>query len=526
MEAEPDHLLTGELPVVRHDDTGGPPRPPRFRPVRITLKVALALIVVYFGATLVIPGVRKSVRELTSVNPILIVAGFGLEIAALYAYSLLTRAALGESGSLMSSGRLFRIQMSTKALSSIVPGGSAASSALGYRLLTMSGVPGPDAGFALATAGLGSAVVLNLLFWLSLVVSIPIRGVSAGYAAAAVGGIILMGAVGALIYGLLEGQSRSEKVFRWAARKMRFNEDRAAAAIRHVGGRLEDLAADKQLLARVIGWATANWLLDVAALWVFLRAFGSAPDFDALLVAFGLVNVAAVIPILPGGLGTIDLGLPIALVGFGVTRATAVLGVGTYRLAQFFFPILLGGVLYLSLRLGPWSIQRRERLTRLRDLAAEQAANRESALDFAARFDRRNKAAAARAAIALDPTSELEAPDVTGDPQDLTVPPSASSSGSSVPSAPPPPPGMTPPPPTATPPSSMTPPPGEVLLSPDAMTATTPRRVGSPSDPSDPGERPPRRQRPPQPPAGEGGTSASSADADADDERPPPSTEG
>ena len=63
--------------------------------------------------------------------------------------------------------RLFRIQMSTKALSSIVPGGSAAGSALGYRLMTLSGVNGPDAGFALATAGLGSAVVLNLIFWIA-----------------------------------------------------------------------------------------------------------------------------------------------------------------------------------------------------------------------------------------------------------------------------------------------------------------------------------------------------------------------
>ena len=64
--------------------------------------------------------------------------------------------------------RMFRIQMSTKALGNIVPGGSAASSALGYRLLTLSGISGPDAGFALATAGLGSAVVLNLLFWIAL----------------------------------------------------------------------------------------------------------------------------------------------------------------------------------------------------------------------------------------------------------------------------------------------------------------------------------------------------------------------
>ena len=73
---------------------------------------------------------------------------------------------------------MFRIQMSTKALSNIVPGGSAAGSALGYRLMTLSGINGPDAGFALATAGIGSAVVLNLIFWFALMVSIPIRGVN------------------------------------------------------------------------------------------------------------------------------------------------------------------------------------------------------------------------------------------------------------------------------------------------------------------------------------------------------------
>jgi hypothetical protein len=203
-----------------------------------------------------------------------------------------------------------------------------------------------------------------------------------------VAGIILLGAIAGLVYGLLEGRDRSERVFRWIARKLRMNEDRAAAAIRHIAGRLEDLAADRKLLIRVGGWAAANWMLDIAALWIFLRAYGPAPDIDALIVAFGLVNVLAVIPLLPGGLGTIDIGLPLALGGFGVSRATAVLGVGTYRLAQFFFPIVLGGLMYTSLRVGPWSIERRDRLRRLRDLASEPATD-ERALDFAARFERR-----------------------------------------------------------------------------------------------------------------------------------------
>lgn len=405
MDSNGDDLRTGELPAVSPDDTGGPPRPPRFRRFRLTLKLLVLVLVVYFAIVTVVPGVRKAIGELRNVNPILLAIGFALEIAALYSYSLLTRAAIGPNGEHISPTRLFRIQMSTKALSSIVPGGSAAGSALGYRLMTLSGVPGPDAGFALATAGLGSAVVLNLVFWIALVVSIPIRGVNAGYATGAVAGVIVMGFAAVLVFGLLEGQTRAEKVLRWIARKLRMNEDRAAAGVRHIGGRLEDLAADRQLLARVAGWAAANWLLDAAALWVFLRAFGQGTDADALLVAFGLANVLAVIPITPGGLVIIEATLTSALVGFGLSRSTAVLGVATWRLAQFFFPIVLGGVLYASLRFGPWSIERRERLRRLRDIAADAASDTESALDFAVRFGRR------RALAATDAGTDAATPD-------------------------------------------------------------------------------------------------------------------
>ena len=422
IEQDPaDRLHTGELPAVPADASGGEPRPRKFKPIRLTLKIALVGLLIYFGVFLVVPGIRKSVSELGSVDPVLLVLGFALEMGALFCYSLLTRAALGDSAALVSSGRMFRIQLSTKALASIVPGGSAASSALGYRLLTVSGVQGADAGFALATAGLGSAIVLNVLFWLALVVSIPIRGVSPGYASAAIAGIILLGLIAALIYGLLEGRERSEKIFRWTARKLRMNEDRAAAAVKHIAGRLEDLAADRKLLIRVAGWAAANWLLDVAALWVFLRAFGPAPDVDALLVAFGQVNVLAVIPLMPGGLGTIDIGLPLALTGFGVSRATAVLGVGTYRLAQFFFPIILGGIMYTSLRVGPWSIERVDRLRRLRDLASEPTANQESALDFASRFERRRNAPEGAVATA-EPSMPSAAPPPVAPPVTVVHP--------------------------------------------------------------------------------------------------------
>ncbi len=316
--------------------------------------------------------------------------GLGLELAALYCYAPLMKAALGEPGEHLSSGRLFRIQMSTRSLSSIVPGGSAASSALGYRLMTLSGVTGPDAGFALATVGLGSAVVLNLLLWVALLVSIPIRGVNPVYGSVAMIGVIVMVLVAALVFGLMDGSGRAERVVRWIARKLRVNEERAAVVLARIAERLEQMLFDRRMLGRVAFWASLNWVLDAAALWVFLRAFGITMDFDALLIAFGIANLLAAIPITPGGLGYVDTGYIGMLVGFGAAGGPAALGVAAYRFAQFFFPILLGGILYLTLRVGPWSIERRERLMRLRDLAEEETRRGETRIDFQLRFPTRD----------------------------------------------------------------------------------------------------------------------------------------
>ena len=381
--------LTGELPRVSLDDTGGPPRPHRFRPFRLSLKlVAFALIVNYILLPL-LPNFRKALDELSSVSPALLAMGLVLQMAALVCYSLLTKAALGEAGHQISRSRLFRIQMSTKALSNIVPGGSAAGPALGYRLMTLSGVDGPSAGFALATSGLVSAVVLNLLLWFGLIISIPIRGVNKGYGVAALAGIIVMLIAALLVLGLMDGQGRAEKALRWIAKKLHLNEDRAGAAVRQIAVRLDDLATDRQLLMRVAAWALANWLFDAASLWVFLRAFGISLDPDALIIAFGVVNVLQVIPITPGGLGIVEGAYTLQLAAFGVPKTVATLGVASYRIGQYWLPTIVGGLLYASLRVGPFRIERRDKLVRLRELAKATDTNRESSLDFAARFGRR-----------------------------------------------------------------------------------------------------------------------------------------
>ena len=355
--------------------------------VKGTLKVMVTLFAIYYFVIPLIPGFRKAADDLSRVNPALIGAGFALEICALIAYSLLTRAALPPDS--ISMSRLFRIQLSTKAISGVVPAGSAASSALGYRLITLSGVPATDAGFALATVGLGSAVVLNMILLVGLLVSIPIRGVNPFYGTAAVVGVVLIGIAGAIVVGLLKGQQRSERVARTVATKLRLDPDRAIEIVRHVAGRVRELFDDPRLLARVGGWAAANWLLDAAALWVFLRAFGESLAPDGLIIAFCLANVLAVIPITPGGLGLIEFVMIPTIVAFGPSRSTAILGVAAYRFAQYWFPLVLGAGTYVSLRVGPWSIDRRERLRSLREEASDAVGDDTSGIEWAEMYGRR-----------------------------------------------------------------------------------------------------------------------------------------
>jgi uncharacterized protein (TIRG00374 family) len=356
-----------------------------FKGIRRTLKVLIFIFVVYYLVLPQIGGLRSAADELVDVNPVFLVVGFALQASALAAYSFMTRAALPRNA--IPFNRLFRIQLSTKAVSNMVPGGSAAGSAMGYRLLTAAGVRGPDAGFALATSGLGSAVVLNVILWLALLVSIPAAGFNPLYVTAAIVGVVIMGFFAAIVVGLIKGEDVAERALRAVARKVRWlDEEKTGATVKRLATRLRELMSEPQLLRRVIFWAVVNWLLDAASLWVFLRAYGTTVRPDGLLVAFGLANVLAALPITPGGLGIVEGVLIPTLVGFGADRTSAALGVASYRFVQYWLTLPVGGIAYFSLRYGPWSITRARRLEKLRELAAEAAASAESRLEWAERY--------------------------------------------------------------------------------------------------------------------------------------------
>lgn len=318
-------------------------------PLRHSVTIFVILLVVEY---LVIPKfaiANRNLHLLRHLNLLWLSAAILLEGLALFTYALLTRRLLPETAP--SLGVLFRIDLATTAVSHVIPGGTAGSAGLGYRLLTERGVRGRDTAFAMATQGLGSAVVLNLLLWISLVISIPLAGAHAVYLAVALIGMLAMLGLAALVFGLTRGEESAAQFVRWLGRKLpRVDADQLEASVRHIGDRLRDLWRNGQVLREAIGWAAANWLLDAACLWCFLAALGRFVDPVLLFAAYGVANVVAVIPVTPGGLGVVETTAIFLLGASGVPPSIATLGVIGWRLVNFWLPIPIGAGCYISLR--------------------------------------------------------------------------------------------------------------------------------------------------------------------------------
>ena len=334
-----------------------PDRPPGWRgwlPViaRPLRRGVILFIIVLIVEYLVVPeltGASKDLNLLGQLNPYWLAAGVILEGLSLFCYGLLTRALLPPEGR-PSLSRLFRIDLAAAAVAHVIPAGTLGSAAIGYRLFTAEGIPGAEAGVMMAAKGIGSTVVLNVLLWISLVISIPLAGFHPIYVTVAIIGAVIMLAVGLLVLGVTRGTGRALRIMRTIGRRFPRVGDRLEHVIRDASADLSTLARDRRVLVESLAWASLNWILDAASLWCFVAAFGRLVNPVELFAAYGIANVAGALPVTPAGLGVVDSLTPLLLVSFGVTRNLATLGVLGWRLVNFWMPIPAGAIAYVTLK--------------------------------------------------------------------------------------------------------------------------------------------------------------------------------
>ena len=101
-----------------------------------------------------------------------------------------------------------------------------------------------------------------------------------------------------------------------------------------------------QIAMASTGW----WLADAGGLWLALHAAHADVDFGPVVLAYVAGVIASWVPLLPGGLGAVEIAVPAVLHHFGVPLPAALAGTLLWRGLSLFLPALGGALAYASLR--------------------------------------------------------------------------------------------------------------------------------------------------------------------------------
>ncbi len=64
----------------------------------------------------------------------------------------------------------------------------------------------------MATKGMGSTIVLNVLLWIALVISIPLSGFQPIFGTVAIVGAVILALIAALVFGITRGQKQAARI--------------------------------------------------------------------------------------------------------------------------------------------------------------------------------------------------------------------------------------------------------------------------------------------------------------------------
>lgn len=350
-------LFVMELPVIPAPGTKG-------RVIaRWVWRVFLVAVLVVALRFVLIPQFTDARIALLSLGHVaipLLVLGLGLELASICCYTALSWTTLNRS-SRPKYTTILRIDLATEGVNNSVPGGGPTATAVKFRMLTLAGATPANAVTGTTMEIATSVLTLGGLFGISIALSTDtVRGNPEYIIAGVVVGAVALLSCLALVLLRRHRELVLALVGRLTRRIPYLPKDASVAFVGTAAQHLDEYYATRRHPPVAVAWAAANWLLDIAALWTFLLAFGYRSDPLHLLVAYGLACLVALVPVTPGGLGIIEGVLVPALVGFGTPHGIALLGVLSWRLVQYWLPIPLAVIAYASLRAGPLRRSSRE----------------------------------------------------------------------------------------------------------------------------------------------------------------------
>ena len=251
-----------------------------------------------------------------------------------------------------------QVNQAAFAISNGVPGGGAVGLAVQFGMLSTFGVAGTSATAAITAVGLWSTFV-TLFFPVLGVVAITLFGLG-GDAHALTGllGIGILVAVVTVFVLVMRSESLAVKIGAFANRLIKPLRKRIKAlATIDLQAPIVKFRADMyEVLKKRWGALTAAQIAvsftQFLILYVALRGVegwdSAGTSFAAAFAAFAIAQIGLMIPITPGGLGTVDAALIALLVGFGASTGAATAADLVWRAASFIPQIGIGVVALIA----------------------------------------------------------------------------------------------------------------------------------------------------------------------------------
>jgi putative heme transporter len=255
---------------------------------------------------------------------------------------------------------LFRMTVAAQALTNSLPAGNAVAAVYGFRWFRRFGADDTLAVWAMMGTFIASMVSLSLVATAGLALATE-QGASYDLIPVLIGVLVIAVAVGAVfVYErpLLLVLNWTLRVSRSIFRRPRVD---ATEQVNRIVGRITSVRLSWRRVIAVVLWGTANWLFDCSCFALMFPAIGAPIPWKGLLLAYGAGQLAAALPITPGGLGAVEGSITIALVAFGGAHVATVDAVLLYRLISFWLVLAVGwlmvGELALEVRRGRWDRQ-------------------------------------------------------------------------------------------------------------------------------------------------------------------------
>jgi uncharacterized protein (TIRG00374 family) len=105
---------------------------------------------------------------------------------------------------------------------------------------------------------------------------------------------------------------------------------------------MREIPLSPESTVAVVAIATAVWCCDFLCLLCSFRAVHSAIPWHGVLLAYGVAQIVASFPVVPGGLGIVEGSLAVVLVAYGAGRVPAVSAALAFRVVNFWLAIAVG----------------------------------------------------------------------------------------------------------------------------------------------------------------------------------------